>query len=319
MTHLEIQAEFDVFISYRWVSPDQQWVREELFTALQAAGLRVLLDVEDFVPGRDLILEMMRAGRSSRTVLCVISPDYFEGNRMVAFEALAARRGDPSGLESKLVPLILRKANLPDWIRGLVPLDWTDPAQHAREWRKLLKVLNAPYLDVAPPSQLEVSSSPHEENPRRDAVASPPYTAIRVTPARRPKRYNEDQRRTYAGLWQAVLKLVDLPARNGAQVTFEDRAKGAAHHNELAEPGYEVIRLVDRLAPMLEPEHYARVREFATAYCNYHVDRRMEYTNDDCSAPGKWTTARGSIWKRLFFDDRIELEAIFREVLTSGE
>lgn len=301
------------------MSPDQQWVREELFTALQAAGLRVLLDVEDFVPGRDLILEMMRAGRSSRTVLCVISPDYFEGNRMVGFEALAARRGDPSGLESKLIPFILRKADLPDWIRGLIPLDWTDPAQHSREWRKLLKVLNAPYPDVSPPSQLELSSSPGESSALHQAEASARNSTKRPTAARRPKRYNEDQRRTYAGLWQSVLKLVDLPARNSAQVTFDDRKRGVAYHNELAEPGYEIIQIVDRLAPMLEPEHYEKIREFATAYCNYHVNRRMEYSNRDCSTPGEWTPARGAVWKKLFFDDRIEIEAIFREVLTSSE
>ena len=76
----------DVFISYRWVDPDQRWVREQLAPALRNAGLAVLLDVDDFVPGRDLILEMTRAGHESRRVLCVLSPDYFDGNRMVAFE-----------------------------------------------------------------------------------------------------------------------------------------------------------------------------------------------------------------------------------------
>ena len=87
----------DVFVSYRWVDPDQTWVREQLAPALRNSGLTVLLDVDDFVPGRDLILEMTRAGHESRRVLCVLSPDYFDGNRMVAFESLMARRLDPSG------------------------------------------------------------------------------------------------------------------------------------------------------------------------------------------------------------------------------
>ena len=52
-----------VFISYRWVDPDQKWVREQLAPALRRAGLSVLLDVDDFVPGRDLILE--KIGRAS--------------------------------------------------------------------------------------------------------------------------------------------------------------------------------------------------------------------------------------------------------------
>src|SRR4051794_21232165 len=100
---------YDVFISYRWVEPDQSWGGEELFPALVGAGLSVCLDVEDFVPGRDLISEMTRAGTESRHALCVISPDYFDGNRMAAFESLMARRFDPGGTESRLMPLILRR------------------------------------------------------------------------------------------------------------------------------------------------------------------------------------------------------------------
>jgi hypothetical protein len=143
---------YDVFISYRWVNPDQTWVREQLAPALRNSGLAVLLDVDDFVPGRDLILEMTRAGHESRHVLCVLSPDYFDGNRMVAFESLMARRLDPSGNEPGLIPLVLRSSKLPEWLSGLIPIDWTDPSYHAREWRKLLKVLGAPAEGPTPGS-----------------------------------------------------------------------------------------------------------------------------------------------------------------------
>lgn len=150
---------YDVFISYRWVSPEQEWVRDDLFPALKGAGLTPLLDVEDFVPGRDLMLEMTRAGQSSRRLLCVITPDYFEGNRMVGFEALMARRSDPSGMDSRLVPLLVRTTQLPEWMRGLIPVDWTDPSTHAREWRKLLGVLGATILDAPrPPAVSELSA-----------------------------------------------------------------------------------------------------------------------------------------------------------------
>jgi hypothetical protein len=139
-----------VFISYRWVNPDETWVREQLVPALRNAGLAVLLDVDDFTPGRDLVLEMTRAGYESRRVLCVLSPAYFDGNRMVAFESLMAPRFDPSGSEPRLIPLVLRSSELPEWLRGLVPIDWTNPRYHAREWRKLLKVLGAPHEGPAP-------------------------------------------------------------------------------------------------------------------------------------------------------------------------
>src|SRR5215472_13527046 len=142
--------DFDVFVSYRWTDPDQVWVRSSLYPALQAAGLRVLLDVEDFVPGRDLMLEMTRASQESRHLLCVLSPDYFNGARMVHFEALMARRGDPSGTQSRLIPLVLRTVEVPEWLRGLVPVDWTIPTYREREWRKLLVALNAPRQSPPP-------------------------------------------------------------------------------------------------------------------------------------------------------------------------
>ena len=146
---------YDVFVSYRWVDPDRQWVRESLVPALKMAGLRVCLDVEDFVPGRDLILEMSRAGAESARALCVLSPDYFDGNRMAGFESLVARRRDPTGGESRLIPLLLRPTDLPEWLRGLVPTDWTDSSGLLREWRKLLRVLGAPRLNVPSPKPLE--------------------------------------------------------------------------------------------------------------------------------------------------------------------
>jgi len=153
-------AEYDVFISYRWVSPDKEWVRGALFPALQAAGLRPFLDVEDFVPGRDVLLEMERAGQASRHALCVLSPDYFSEERFVTFEALNARRSDPSGRQSKLVPLLLRPATLPEWIGGLVPVDWTDPGAHKREWSKLLRLLHAPNVEAPPPSSIDQPTVP---------------------------------------------------------------------------------------------------------------------------------------------------------------
>lgn len=108
---------YDVFISYRWVDPDQRWAREQLAPALRNARLAVLLDVDDFVPGRDLILEITRAGHESRRVLCVLSPDYFDGNRMAAFESSMAPRLDPSGSEPGSIRLVLRSSELPDWRR----------------------------------------------------------------------------------------------------------------------------------------------------------------------------------------------------------
>jgi len=146
---------WDVFVSSRWIEPYQTWVREELVQALRTAGLRVLLDVAEdgFVPGRDAICEMTRAGRESRRTLSVWTPEYFADDRAVWFESLQARRRDPQGRHSALVPLLLRKAEIPGEFFGLIPVDWTDPARRETEWARLLAVLGAPPGDVPPPPE----------------------------------------------------------------------------------------------------------------------------------------------------------------------
>ncbi len=123
---MESTVIYDVFVSYRWIEPDMTWVRKHFRPGLERAGLRVCLDVKDFLPGRNLILEMTRAGRQSRRAVCVVSPDYFDGNRFVQFESLMLRADDPTGMDSRLIPLILRSCKIPDWLRGLIPVDWTN-------------------------------------------------------------------------------------------------------------------------------------------------------------------------------------------------
>jgi len=135
------KVQYDVFVSYRRVSPDQEWVREQLVPALRHVGLKVLLDVDDFVPGRNLILEMTRANEESQRTLCVLSPEYFESGRMVQFESLTALADAPTGQDSRLIPMIVRPVALPVWLKNIVPVDWTVPAARQRQWLTLLAAL----------------------------------------------------------------------------------------------------------------------------------------------------------------------------------
>jgi hypothetical protein len=143
---------FDAFVSYSWAEPAKSWVRKQLVPALENAGLRVCLDVEEFEFGGDLVLEMDRTLRQSRRAICVITPRYFDGNRNTLFEALFVHRRDPAGLGRDLIPLVLvEPERLPDWIAGRIRLDWTSPDEIPSQWRKLLKFLGAKDLTVNPP------------------------------------------------------------------------------------------------------------------------------------------------------------------------
>ncbi len=163
---------YHAFISYRWVEPDKKWVRKCFRPALEAAGLKVCLDVADFVPGRNLILEMTRAGRESRFLICVLSADYFHGNRPAQFEALMMRGKDPAGADGRLIPLVLRSCSIVDWMHDLVPVDWTNEENLQVEWKKLLAALDAPNpMAQRPPSLVEVAECVGVRIPVFDAEA----------------------------------------------------------------------------------------------------------------------------------------------------
>ena len=129
-------SQYDVFVSYRWIEPDQSWVRDHLVPALEQAGLRVCLDVRDFRPGVDALLEMDRALRQSRRAVCVLSPEYFHARRHTNFEALWLRRADPAAAESRLIPFVLRPTELPGWIAGPAKIQLLKEAAWRRSCRR---------------------------------------------------------------------------------------------------------------------------------------------------------------------------------------
>jgi hypothetical protein len=184
----ESQFLYDVFVSYRWLEPDQTWVRKHFVPALRRSGLRVCLDVTDFIPGRDLIWEMTRAGKESRRAVCILSPDYFQGNRFVHFESLLLRRQDPAGMDGRLIPLVLRQCEVPEWLRGLVAVDWTREAALSLEWAKLLTALGARNLTSSAPCALEeLATATIDPNVRElfDVEEATRWVQASVEPAQR--------------------------------------------------------------------------------------------------------------------------------------
>jgi hypothetical protein len=143
--------QWHVFVSYRWVEPDMSWVRRQLVPALESAGLEVCVDYKHFPLGCDTLLAMSHALENSRYALCVLSPEYFEGNRATLFEALQARHRDLMGAAGTLIPLVLRPTSLPSWMSGLLRLDWTDAERRDEQWRRLLVHFKASRHDAAPP------------------------------------------------------------------------------------------------------------------------------------------------------------------------
>lgn len=122
-------SSYDFFISYRHRDPDKSWVRKTLVPALEARGLRALIDYRDFRLGAPLVTEMARAVEESRFTLAVITRTYIESN----FTELENVMAKQLGLEKSQVRLIgilrdpeldISKVRLD--IRGSLMLDMTD-------------------------------------------------------------------------------------------------------------------------------------------------------------------------------------------------
>ena len=100
------QFEYDVFISYS--HRDQDWVREWLLPRLEGAGQTVCVDFRDFEIGVPSLVNMERAVNSSRKTLLILSPNWL-GSEWTSFEALMLQTKDPTGLDPRLLPLMLEE------------------------------------------------------------------------------------------------------------------------------------------------------------------------------------------------------------------
>jgi hypothetical protein len=140
-------AFYDFFVSYRHREPDKSWVRQTFVPALEAHGLRVLIDYRDFRLGAPLITEMARAVEESRYTIAIITSTYIQSN----FTELENVMAKQLGLEKSQVRLIgiIRDAGLEmdkvrlD-IRSSLMLDMTDDNEFDEQVKRLVGTIKSP-------------------------------------------------------------------------------------------------------------------------------------------------------------------------------
>jgi hypothetical protein len=138
----------DVFVSYRRHPPDRPWVTGQFVPALRAAGLRVLLDDDDFRLGEPLITAMTRAVEASRYTVAVLTPLYLQSS----FTDLESLMAEHLGLEHAEVRLIgvVREPVTPRLsMRLRLWLDLTDDGAFDDGVARLSRELRRPWSDRA--------------------------------------------------------------------------------------------------------------------------------------------------------------------------
>jgi hypothetical protein len=150
---------YDVFISYS--SKDHVWVRGPLLERLEAAGLRVCIDVRDFQPGAPIVTEMERAVLTSRYTLVVLTPD-FVNSSWTEFEQVLTFTLAHGFKQRRVIPL-LKAACAPQLrIQALTPVDFTNPRTHEFAFVHLLGAIDPALADVQV-QQIPIDTIPEAE------------------------------------------------------------------------------------------------------------------------------------------------------------
>ncbi|HKS41048.1 MAG TPA: FxSxx-COOH system tetratricopeptide repeat protein [Blastocatellia bacterium] len=108
----------DFFISYN--RADRTWA-EWIAWQLEAEGYSVVIQAWDFRPGGNFVLDMQSATGAERTI-AVLSDDYLT-SEFTAPEWAAAFAQDPTGIESKLLPVRVRECEPKGLLRSIVYID----------------------------------------------------------------------------------------------------------------------------------------------------------------------------------------------------
>jgi tetratricopeptide (TPR) repeat protein len=142
---------YDVFISYS--GHDKAWVRGELLSRIEKAGLRAFIDFRDFTPGAPSNKECARGVLECRKTVAVLTPEYFTSKSgWTEFEQIMLNVLDPANRELRLIPLLKAPCEKPLEIRSFTHIDFTDGADLDLAWRQLLTALGAP-PEQQPPEQ----------------------------------------------------------------------------------------------------------------------------------------------------------------------
>jgi tetratricopeptide (TPR) repeat protein len=140
--------DYDVFISYS--SHDKAWVRGELLTRIEQAGLKAFIDYRDFTRGAPSIKEMERGVVECRKTLLILTPDYVE-SEWCDLEAIMVQTLTPANRKLRIIPLLKKECEKPLHVGALTHVDFTDGADLDLAWRQLLTALGAPPEPEPPP------------------------------------------------------------------------------------------------------------------------------------------------------------------------
>ena len=159
----------DVFISYH--PADKAWVRQTLLPLLEKQnGLRAIVDWRDFEIGVPKVMNVEKAVMGSRSTLIVLTPEWVQ-SEWNAFQELLASTTDPSGVQRKLLPVMLRACTPPPRIAMRDYANLTDPDERDEQLQRLMRSLKRSQSKGGTPKQATLSDEDVPTTPASTSTA----------------------------------------------------------------------------------------------------------------------------------------------------
>lgn len=162
----EAEIRYDAYISYS--ASDRSWVEGYLVPHLQAAGLKLWIDVKGLRAGDNWLLEIEKATTQSRNMLIVLSP-HSVASEWTEQESRLFLSLDPKGDQRRLIPLLLKRTEIPPYLRTRTWLDFTQEEYWESAMKQLLSALGA--SQPADLSEIPASASTKPKPKRYDTAA----------------------------------------------------------------------------------------------------------------------------------------------------
>jgi hypothetical protein len=119
VTEQRTQRRVDFFVSYNHA--DEAWA-EWVAWVLEEAGYTTRVQVWDFRPGSNFVLEMHRAAQMSERTIAILSPNYL-GSHFTKPEWAAAFAHDPEGVGKELIPVRVAPSDADGLLGQIVRID----------------------------------------------------------------------------------------------------------------------------------------------------------------------------------------------------
>jgi len=134
-----------VFISYS--HKDKKWVKDYLLANLEKNDIPCHIDFRDFEVGKLSLLCMEEAVETCTKTILVYTPNWVD-SEFSEFEAAMLQTVSPTNSNKKIIPIMLKKSDIPKRLKILNYADFTDKAEWSIQLGRVIKQIKKDFKEA---------------------------------------------------------------------------------------------------------------------------------------------------------------------------